>query len=75
MFKAEFQPKGFCYAIRRPDHFPEGTLSIENNAQDSQPIKFYTSVRQSESEFGMTFSLNAATECTFFGKRYTCTPA
>ena len=29
LLKPEFQPKGFCYAVRRPDHYPEGTLSIE----------------------------------------------
>lgn len=67
MFKHQYQPKGFCYAIRRPEHSPEGTLSIENN-DSSQPI--YTSVRQSESNFGMKFPINAATSCTFFGKRY-----
>lgn len=28
LFKEEYRPQGFCYAIRRPAHFPEGTLSI-----------------------------------------------
>jgi hypothetical protein len=29
LLREDFQPKGFCYAVRRPDHFPEGTVSIE----------------------------------------------
>lgn len=68
MFKDEYAPQNFCYAIRRPDHYPEGTLSIVNSENKDNPI--YTSVRQSNSDFGMKFKINAATECTFFGKRY-----
>mmetsp|Transcript_17638 Transcript_17638/g.24770 ORF Transcript_17638/g.24770 Transcript_17638/m.24770 type:complete len:576 (+) Transcript_17638:74-1801(+) len=69
MFKKLYQPKAFCYAIRRPDHYPEGTLSIENHATE-QPVP--TIVRESElaNNHAMTFPINAATHCTFFGKRY-----
>ena len=27
-YGSAFQPKTFCYAIRRPDHYPEGIVSI-----------------------------------------------
>ena len=37
LFKAEYAPEPFCYAIRRPDHYPDGTLSIENGHKD-EPI-------------------------------------
>ncbi len=29
LLRDAFQPKGFCYAVRRPNHYPEGSLSIE----------------------------------------------
>jgi gas vesicle protein len=28
LLKLEYSPKPFCYSIRRPNHYPEGTLSI-----------------------------------------------
>jgi len=36
LFKEPYVPEPFMYAIRRPSHFPEGTLSIEsdNNSGD-----------------------------------------
>lgn len=34
LFREEFQPQPFCYAIRRPDHYPEGVLSIEAQLED-----------------------------------------
>lgn len=41
MFKREFQPKPFSYAVRLPDHYPEGVVSINYNNDDgtvSEPI-------------------------------------
>ncbi len=29
LFLPQYQPRPFCYAVRRPDHYPEGVLSIE----------------------------------------------
>jgi len=70
LFKQEFQPKGFCYAIRRPEHYPEGTLSIE--AKDSsamaQPIE--TCVNSSKATKPMFFAINAATNISFLGDRH-----
>jgi len=34
-----YAPKQFCYAIRRPDHYPDGMLSIESGGNRSQPIE------------------------------------
>ncbi len=28
LLRDEFQPKGFCYAVRRPDHYPEGRVPV-----------------------------------------------
>ena len=70
LFKPEYQPKGFCYAVRRPQHYPEGTLSIE--AKDSsamaQPID--TAVNSSTATHPMFFYINAATKIDFMGDRH-----
>jgi hypothetical protein len=29
LYRPAFEPKPFCYNIRRPDHYPEGVLSID----------------------------------------------
>ena len=67
LFKEEYQPKGFSYAVRRPDHFPDGIVSIENR-HDNQPIR--TMVMRREAVRPMKFALNAATDVQFGGDRY-----
>ena len=71
LFKAQYEPRKFCYAIRRPDHYPEGILSIEADSSDgsiSDPI--ITIVNQSVATAPMNFSINAATNVSFFGDRF-----
>lgn len=71
LFKMQYQPRPFCYAIRRPDHYPEGTLSIEAQLADgslAEPI--FTSVRSVEPVQPMFFPINAATKVTFTGDRF-----
>jgi hypothetical protein len=77
MFRAEYEPKPFCYAIRRPDHYPEGTMSIETTSRNAttgatqnEPIQ--TSVRKmvDADSWPMQFAINAATTITFGGDRY-----
>ena len=67
----EYQPRPFCYAVRRPAHVPEGTLSIEMQLDDgllADPI--YTSVCYAPAVKPMKFALSAASEVTFGGDRY-----
>ena len=71
LFKAQYEPRKFCYAIRRPDHYPEGILSIEADSTDgsiSDPI--ITIVNQSVATAPMNFSINAATNISFYGDRF-----
>uniref|UniRef100_A0A6B2KY13 TerB-C domain-containing protein n=1 Tax=Arcella intermedia TaxID=1963864 RepID=A0A6B2KY13_9EUKA len=71
LFKAEYLPKGFCYPIKRPDHYPEGVLSIESELNDgSLPQSIPTVVRSAPAMRPMKFALNASTEVTFMGHRY-----
>jgi len=72
LYRERYQPKAFCYAIRRPDHSPEGVVSIEADTNDGEmadPI--FTIVRHKESVCApMTFPLDAATNVKFYGDRY-----
>lgn len=77
VFKEEYAPTLFSYAVRQPDHFPEGTVGIEDKLDDgssSSPI--HTLVRHSFSSPAdpetkpMRFPINAATNVSFFGDRY-----
>lgn len=67
LYLPEFAPRGFCYAVRRPDHYPEGVLSLEDGADD-QPIP--TTCLHREQGHTMKFALNAATEVAFEGEHY-----
>lgn len=64
LFQDKFAPLPFSHAVRRPDHSPEGVISIE--ADD--PV--YTIFRHSEGAAPMQFPINAATNVTFGGDRY-----
>jgi hypothetical protein len=71
IFHENFRPRAFSYAIRRPDHYPEGVLSIEAQLDDgvlSSPIT--TIVAQSNATHPMHFPLNAAAKVSFYGERY-----
>jgi len=72
VFRAEYQPKAFCYAVRRPEYYPEGTVSIEAKAEDglsmAQPVM--TMVSESELEAPMQFSIAASAKVRFGGRVY-----
>eukprot|EP01062_Namystynia_karyoxenos_P072277 TRINITY_DN682_c0_g2_i1.p1 TRINITY_DN682_c0_g2~~TRINITY_DN682_c0_g2_i1.p1 ORF type:complete len:1004 (+),score=317.32 TRINITY_DN682_c0_g2_i1:78-3089(+) len=67
LYRREFRPRGFCYAVRRPDHYPEGTLSIEP-AQGQQAIQTFTA--SAEATEPMRFPLTAASDLLFYGERH-----
>jgi hypothetical protein len=71
LFANAFAPKPFVYAIRRPDHCPEGLLTVEADVGDGsleQPLQSIVSVSNAKSP--MFFSLGAATRAALFGERY-----
>merc|ERR1712137_541800 len=72
LFKEEYAPQRFCYAIRRPDHYPEGILSIDcklNDGSIAEPISTLVNHQQA-SKKPMRFTLSAAATVSFFGDRY-----
>eukprot|EP01125_Pyxidicula_operculata_P009141 TRINITY_DN302_c1_g1_i1.p1 TRINITY_DN302_c1_g1~~TRINITY_DN302_c1_g1_i1.p1 ORF type:complete len:995 (+),score=364.51 TRINITY_DN302_c1_g1_i1:284-3268(+) len=71
LFKPEYEPVPFAYAVRRPHFTPEGIVGIDMKLTDGSittPIQ--TVVRRVVPKKPMMFSLNPSTKITFFGDRY-----
>jgi hypothetical protein len=69
IFREEYQPRPFCYAIRRPDHSPEGVVSLEGTLGDgsmAQPVATMVSV--SDLKTPMQFSIAASAKVSFTGQ-------
>lgn len=67
LFKPAFTPQAFSYPIRRPDHYPEGILSVESDG-DHQPIA--TTVRYREAGHTMRVPLGAGMEVQLQGEHF-----
>ena len=74
IFRAEYAPQPFCYAIRRPDHYPDGTLTIESGDGSGNKEPAYTTVAGVEPVLPMSFAINAATRVSFTGGKTACNP-
>lgn len=70
LFKPEYRPQPFSYAVRRPDHSPEGVVSLESalGGADRSPVATAVSHRAATRPMG--FALDAATRVSFLGDRY-----
>lgn len=71
LFSPSFRPQPFSQAVRRPNHDPEGAVSVEmsrNSSNKSAPI--FTTCAKSEAQSPMTFAINASTKISFFGERH-----
>jgi hypothetical protein len=70
LMKPRYQPMPFSHAIRRPEHYPEGVLSLEVAWEDGMPVPLSTTVASSVATRPMMFSLDAATRVSFLGDRF-----
>lgn len=71
VFLERFAPQPFAYAVRRPDHYPEGILSIENNVSDGtpdEPIRTFVSRDVIGAAHPMHFALSASARVAFTGE-------
>jgi len=69
----QYAPRGFCHAIRRPNNFPEGILSIETtNGSSNMPEPIQTLCMHSGARpvRPFKFPINSATTITLQGDRY-----
>lgn len=69
LLKPEYRPQPFSHAIRRPDHAPEGVLSIEADRGGTMPDPISTTAAWRAPGHPMRFALDAATRVTFLGDR------
>ncbi|MFO0547088.1 MAG: hypothetical protein U0271_01805 [Polyangiaceae bacterium] len=70
LVRPEFRPLPFSHSVRRPDHSPEGVLSIEVGRDGGLAEPVSTIVAKSAGTHAMTFALDAATRVAFTGDRY-----
>lgn len=69
LLKPEYRPQPFSHAIRRPEHYPEGVLSIESEHAGAIAEPISTTAAWRPSSHPMSFALDAATRVTFMGDR------
>jgi hypothetical protein len=62
LFKTEYSPVPFCYSVRQPDHYPDGTFSICSNGEAIETIR-----RKVDRSDAIKLSINAATTVEFTG--------
>eukprot|EP01063_Lacrimia_lanifica_P010589 TRINITY_DN17327_c0_g2_i1.p1 TRINITY_DN17327_c0_g2~~TRINITY_DN17327_c0_g2_i1.p1 ORF type:complete len:869 (+),score=301.22 TRINITY_DN17327_c0_g2_i1:62-2608(+) len=68
LFAAAYAPAPFCYAVRRPNSNPEGTVSIE--ATGAAPVPMLTRHYPPSSARPFQFALNASTTLRFNGETF-----
>ena len=70
LFREEFQPLPFSYAVRRPLRFPEGVVAIEelDDAQRSRPVA--TVVRRVARGHPMRCQISESVALSFAGERF-----
>ena len=67
LLKPAYCPQAFSYAVRRPGHYPEGVLSIEN-VSDAQPVQ--TTVLHKVEGHPVSFPLSAAVRVEMHGDHF-----
>lgn len=68
LFKDEFRPKSFSFAVRRPNYCPEGIVSIDAQLADgslADPIQTLCSRRSISKPY--SFAIDASTNISFKG--------
>jgi hypothetical protein len=71
LFSDSYAPEPFCYAIRRPNHYPDGLVSIEKVGDgkegDKHAMTFTRQLETNSGEYPMHIPINAATSVQFNG--------
>jgi len=70
LFKPEYEPTPFCYAVRRFGRTPEGYLEIMGKSDDTIPEPIRTSVRHVANGVPIAFPINASTKVSCGGDRF-----
>jgi len=69
LFSETYAPEPFCYAIRRPGHYPDGIISIEDKANENA-LTFTRKLENKGSQSHMYVPINSATSVELKGDIY-----
>ena len=79
IFADTYAPEPFCFAIRRPGHYPDGTVSIEEVESEifldeqkgaKHPLTFTRQLETSNGEHPMNIPINSSTSVQFNGNLF-----
>ena len=71
LFKDVYVPTPFSFAVRRPDHSPDGAISIERFDEDGKAIPIITAACKVDgSPNSVRMPINAATSVELTGSKY-----
>jgi len=70
LFSDTYAPEPFCYAIRRPDHFPDGIISMEEQNANGNVMMFTRKLENKKAEYPIYIPINSATSVEFKGDLY-----
>ncbi len=71
LFKDVYVPTPFSFAVRRPDHSPDGAISIERFDDDGKAIPIITAACKVDgSPYSVRMPINAATSVELTGSKY-----
>ncbi|MCC6997853.1 MAG: hypothetical protein IT370_24775 [Deltaproteobacteria bacterium] len=70
LLREAYRPQPFSHAVRRPEHDPEGVLSLEAQAGSAMADPVSTLMAWTPAARPMSFPLDASTRVSFMGDRY-----
>lgn len=71
LFKPEYTPQDLSYSVRRPDHYPEGIVEIQqSDASSSLPFSIQAIVRRDRASSPVNSTLSGGTRISLNGDRY-----
>lgn len=70
LYGPDYAPKPFTYAVRRPNRFPEGVLTIESMHDKHEPIETFARKIEGSASSPIHVPINAATSIEITGDRY-----
>eukprot|EP00668_Euglena_longa_P009750 GGOE01011786.1.p1 GENE.GGOE01011786.1~~GGOE01011786.1.p1 ORF type:complete len:962 (-),score=350.48 GGOE01011786.1:536-3421(-) len=70
LFRDAFQPVPFCYAVRQPQHYPEGVVCLEVEDGEGPPRPVPSLCHTFDEARSMWFSVDAATRVQVVGDHH-----
>ena len=69
-FDQKYAPRAFSYAVRRPEHYPDGVVSIEARGKTNDPIETLVRHISKEESPGFSIPIDPSTTVTLEGDTF-----